>query len=261
MRAAAAGLPVAESHLPAAMPDHAPWDLVIKPRWSCSGRNIRFVERGDPVHAGPADLIQRRVRGSEYSGFCVSNDGTIRAPVVYRSVVSSGSVAVCFERVEDQQGIIEWMRSFALAELYTGFLAFDFIVDNEGTPWALECNPRATSGIHFLATAAIAELLLGEARDTGMYRSQKLFAESWSCFTACLARILRPGEFRRALALLIRARDVTWSASDPLVFPCMPFSTLRIIRDAIVSRSTFAEVAVQDVEWKGPDEETPGSGV
>ncbi len=250
--AAEARLPVAESHLPGEMPDQAPWDLVVKPRWSCSGRGLRYVERGNPIGAGPADLIQRRVRGREYSGFCISIGGTIHAPVVYRATVTSGSVAVCFERVDDQSRIIDWMRSFAMQQHYTGFLAFDFIVDTEGMPWALECNPRATSGIHFLATDAIADCICGDAKNSGAYRSPRLLTESWSCFTACLARILSPRDFFRALAQLVKARDVSWSARDPAVFLCMPFSTFRIIRDAVASRSTFAEVAVRDVEWEQP---------
>jgi predicted ATP-grasp superfamily ATP-dependent carboligase len=250
--AAAAGLPVAESLLPGTMPGQAPFDLVIKPRWSCSGRGLRFVEHGETIHAGPNDVIQRRVRGSEFSGFCVSIDGTMHAPVVYRAAVTSGSVAVCFERVDDQPGITDWMRAFALSQRYTGFLAFDFIVDAEGTPWALECNPRATSGIHFLQTGAIAKLVCRDTDEYGVYCDRALLAESWSCLSACLARVPRPAEFRRAMSCFIRARDVTWSVRDPLVFPLMPFTTLRIIRDAAVSGSTFAEVAVRDVEWREP---------
>jgi hypothetical protein len=259
--AADAGLSVAESHLPVDMPGQAPWDLVIKPRWSCSGRGVRYVAGGDEVRTGPADLIQRRVHGDEFSGFCISIDGVVHAPVVYRAAVTSGSVAVCFERVEDQPGIIEWMQSFAEYLRYTGFLAFDFIVDAESTPWALECNPRATSGIHFLATDAIAAIVLGDAPKSGVYRSDALLTEAWSCFTACLARVLRPREFARALTRLFQARDVTWSRHDPAVFLSMPFSTSRIIFDAAVSRNTFAEVAVQDVEWTGSGAEAPKGDV
>jgi predicted ATP-grasp superfamily ATP-dependent carboligase len=249
--AASARLPVAASRLPVDMPRQAPWDLVIKPRWSCSGRGLRYVASGDEVHADPTDLIQRRVYGDEFSGFCISIGGRLHAPVVYRAAVTSGSVAVCFERVEDQPRIIEWMQSFAGNLRYTGFLAFDFIVDAKGTPWALECNPRATSGIHFLATNVTADIILGDVPDSGVYRSDALLTEAWSCFTACLARVLRPREFARALTRLLQARDVTWSRHDPAVFLSMPFSTSRIIFDAAVSRSTFAEVAVQDVEWNG----------
>lgn len=35
---------------------------------------------------------------------------------------------------------------------YTGQLGFDFIKDAAGIYWVLECNPRATSGIHLLAS-------------------------------------------------------------------------------------------------------------
>ncbi len=252
--AARAGLPVAQSQLPDAAPKQAPWDLVIKPRLSCSGRGVRFVARGEATAAEPGYVVQRRIRGSEYSGFGVCVDGQLRAPVVYRSTISSGSVAVCFERVDDQPAIIEWMRDFAATIDSPGFLAFDFIVDANGVPHALECNPRVTSGIHFLSRTAVADLILGREVEAGPVRAERLLTESWSCYTACLGRLTRPREFLRSLRLLHRATDVTWSRQDPLPFLLMPVNTSRIIRDALLSGSTFAEVAVRDVEWREPAE-------
>ena len=184
----------------------------------------------------------------------MSRNGDISAPVVYRSAVSSGSVGVCFERVTDAPGIVDWMRRLAASRGHTGFLAFDFIVDDAGTACAIECNPRATSGIHFVRQDALSALLRGHSFETNPLREDRLLTESWSCFTACLARVGRPSAFRHALGLLHRASDVTWSRHDPLPFMLMPVNSYRIIRDALVTGATFAEVAVRDVEWRGTTE-------
>ncbi len=248
--AADADLTVPETHLPGELRGPAPHDLVIKPRLSCSGRGVRFVAAGETIDARTGEVIQDRIHGEEYSGFCLSRAGEIAAPVVYRSAVSSGSVAVCFERVDDVPAIIDWMRRFAAQRDHTGFLAFDFIADASGTVYAIECNPRATSGIHFVEPGALAGILTGLETGADIYRDDRLLAESWSCFTACLGHIGRPPAFRDAFTRLRRATDVTWSRRDPLPFLLMPVNTFGIIRDALVSGATFAEVAVRDVEWR-----------
>ncbi len=148
--------------------------------------------------------------------------------------------------------MLDWMQSFAAARSHTGFLAFDFIIDESGTAYAIECNPRATSGIHFVKPAALAAHLMGERYTGDPTRADRLLTESWSCYTACLSKVRRPAAFRDAISLLREARDVTWSRSDPLPFLLMPVNTFRIIRDALLSGSTFAEVAVRDVEWNEP---------
>ena len=44
-----------------------------------------------------------------------------------------------------------WVETFVAREGYTGQIAFDFIETEAGVMYALECNPRATSGVHLLA--------------------------------------------------------------------------------------------------------------
>lgn len=250
-RARALGLTAARSWLPGDAAAAAAGGYVIKPRRACSGQGIRFADAGADVRADAGDVVQERLVGDEVSGFAIARDGELHAPVVYRARVTSGSVAVCFERVADDALVIDWMRRFVAATGHSGFIAFDFIVV-AGRPHAIECNPRATSGIHFLDGDAIAALLAGDAPPLQPYRDETLLAEKWSCYTAALGRLPAPGEFFRAFGLLVRSTDVTWRWNDPWPFLLMPVNTSRIIADAIRTRSTFAEVAVADVAWRDP---------
>ncbi|MEE4163369.1 MAG: ATP-grasp domain-containing protein [Woeseiaceae bacterium] len=255
-RARAIGLAAARSWLPGSVDTAASSGYVIKPRRSCSGRGVRFAASDADVRAETGDVVQERLVGDEVSGFGVARSGELLAPVVYRSRVSSGSVAVCFERVVDDGAVVDWMRRFVSATGYSGFIAFDFIVV-AGQPVAIECNPRATSGIHFLAGDAIEPLVSGNTPPQRLYRDDTLLAEKWSCYTATLGRLRSPGEFAHALGLLFRSKDVSWRRADPWPFLLMPVSTFRIIADAIRTRSTFAEVAVADVAWRDAPDPTP----
>ncbi len=250
--AASLGLTAPQSWLPGEYSEQGE-QVIVKPRHSCSGRGVRIVPASDTVDAAADDVVQERVEGVEVSGFAIAESGKLFCPQVYRGTVLSGSVAVCFERVE-HPAVVEWMQTFVRETAYTGFIAFDFIIDDKHQPFAIECNPRATSGVHLVPEAVLAGQVAGELVDAERgYKTESSMTESWSCYTAVLSRIGKPKEFARAFGELRRARDVTWSRKDPLPFLLMPINTARIIVDAVRYRATFAEVAVRDIEWRPED--------
>ncbi|MEM9209661.1 MAG: ATP-grasp domain-containing protein [Pseudomonadota bacterium] len=228
--------------------------LVAKPRFGCSGRGIRYYRQGETPVAGPGDLIQSRVDGDLISTCGVCWDGRLLCNAIYRARVVSGSVAVAFERVDDAAGIDDWVRRFAGETKHTGFLAFDFILDAQGTPQAIECNPRATSGIHFFASGVLASLI-GNPGDAGMpaeqtFRPDRRLTEAYSCYTALLAALPDTREAGRILSELRAARDVTWRRDDPWPFLSMTINSWPIIRRSLRTQRPFAEVAMEDIEWR-----------
>jgi len=125
--------------------------VVIKPVHSCSGRGVRLLPASAtlpmPEPTIPA-IVQRCVIGAEYSSCSIAHDGRVASTVIYRAAQKSGSVAVAFERVE-HPAIADWITGFIAAANWTGFIAFDIMLDEAGQPWGIECNPRTTSGLHF----------------------------------------------------------------------------------------------------------------
>lgn len=227
--------------------------IVIKPRLSCSGRNVRFGTAGTATFDASTQVAQERLDGSETSAFALARNGQVTALAVYRSRVDSGSVAVCFEPVPESGRVADWVERFVKGTQFDGMLAFDFIEDASGRPHAIECNPRATSGLHFLdATAVAASILSDESPATLPAVRPETLTESWSCYTECLRRLLNGGDAGNAFRELRRARDVTWRRGDPWPFLLMMVNTWPIIRRAVAARASFAEVALADVEWR-PD--------
>ena len=243
------GLDAPASRLPAAA-DELVSDsgYVIKPRHSCSGRGVRFSE--DPTGARDGEFVQARVVGEEVSGFAIARNGRVLVSSTYRAAVSSGSVAVCFDGTEPVPAAERWMQTFVAATDHTGFIAFDFIVDDGERCWALECNPRATSGLHFVDQSDRAKLITGAADSATAKRAR--LTESWSCFTALLGRLPDRRRFGRVLRELRRARDVSWRASDPWPFLLMPVNTAPLLARALRARETIAAVAMRDLEWREP---------
>lgn len=225
-------------------------DFVMKPRFSCSGRRVSFGHAGSEITADPDLIVQERIHGHEFGSFGIVRGGRVLANVVYRGTVLDGSVAVAFERVDDAAHIDQWVHTFAAGTGHTGFLAFDFKVGADGRAVALECNPRATSGIHFLAEGAIACAIQGHEIVGDRLRPDARLTESYSCFTVTLGSLLRRAGFRDNWRRLRESTDVTWSRSDPWPFLLMMVNTSRLIGLALATRQTFAAAAVQDIEWR-----------
>lgn len=227
-------------------------DVVVKPVFSCSGRGLSILRGGSPLpDADPASpgIVQRFIAGQEYSSCTIAHEGRIIATMIYRGTVMTGSVAISFERVESP-AINRWIDAFVNASGWSGFISFDFIVDAAGKVWAIECNPRATSGLHFWEAEDIARAVLDPASCAPVrVRPQRNLQQFYSCLTeAQLAMFHRKG-FRNQLSRLLSTRDVTWDASDPWPFLSMTFTSWPILRMAIAERVPFGEVAARDVGW------------
>jgi hypothetical protein len=226
-------------------------DVVVKPLHACSGRGVRRLRRGTALPAAdPASpaIVQGMVTGPERSTCSLVHAGVVSGTVVYQGLMQSGSVSIAFERVEDR--LIEaFVRAYAAATRWTGFLAFDFILDHQGYPFAIECNPRTTSGLHFFAAGDLARAVLDPAHPL-RFRPETRLQQFYSCLTEAQLGVFRGG-FGRKLRTLFTTRDVTWSRQDPRPFLTMTATSWPIIRAAIARRATFGEVATLDVGWRG----------
>lgn len=223
--------------------------VVVKPVHSCSGRGVRILAAGDalPVEADP-HLVQRFIRGTEFSTCSLAHQGRVLGTTVYRGAQMSGSVAVSFERV-DHPAIESWAARFIAASNWSGFISFDLIVDDAGTPWGIECNPRTTSGLHFFESADIARSLADPTAPPPRHRPERTLQQFWSCLTETQLSLFKGGPFRANLRRLITTRDVCWQARDPWPLLAMPYTAWPIIRDAAKKGVPFGEVATLDVGW------------
>ncbi len=259
-QAAESGLRTPETCLgddPAAATLAARTDTVAKARFGCSGAGLHFL---DPGAALSPDLltsdwvIQQRIHGREASTLSFCRDGDILAHVVYRGLILSGTVAVAFERIE-LAPVDAWVRDFVAAAGYSGFIAFDFIVDDSDEPWPLECNPRLTSGVHFLDHGDLAEVVTGAALGRAVrIKPQARFQEGHTALTMAYAKILQPKRFGSMLKTIATTRDVLWSLNDPLVFPMMTPMSWPILKQVMFEGRSFGEAATLDIEWR-PDAE------
>jgi len=98
-------------------------------------------------------LRQAYVPGEDLCVYALARDGCLTAFAAYRSDWrTTGGASYHFQPVEPElgarlRGIV--MRLVSGARL-TGQIACDLRHDPDGRLWLIECNPRATSGLHLL---------------------------------------------------------------------------------------------------------------
>lgn len=252
------GLDVPETYtadMPEAKALAARSDYVEKPIHSCSGIGLRIAERGAPLQAEAADcVVQERLNGDLLSSFSVVHEGREIASVFYRGRVFAGTVAICFERVDDAHAAQRWVTDFIAASSYSGLLAFDFIVGEDGKARAIECNPRATSGVHFFDPASFGQALINPGECDGIALSEhRRYQWAYSTLTETYAALFKPREFARRFREMLRARDTLWSPRDPWPFLLMTPMSWEILWPAMTTRQTLGEATQRDIAWFGDE--------
>ncbi|MEM9386397.1 MAG: ATP-grasp domain-containing protein [Pseudomonadota bacterium] len=231
--------------------------FVVKPTHSCSGIGMQILEQGAelPQPTRPGEHVaQRFIAGDHVSTFSVAHKGEIRSTVIYRGKVITRTSAVCFERIVELPCVTDWVERFVREARYSGFISFDFIVDR-GRAWAIECNPRLTSGVHFLRADYVAAQVLRPGEDLpAAFSDQDLQQQFYTTLSKTCTSVLSPRRFRSNLSHLLRARDVMWSASDPLPFLLSIPACYEVLVQTLFRGRTFGEAVTDDIAWFGDGE-------
>jgi predicted ATP-grasp superfamily ATP-dependent carboligase len=224
---------------------------VIKPRLSCSGAGVSLREAGASLLADEQTcrhIVQQRLTGPSCSSFTIAENGKSLTTVCYRSLINSGSVSVCFERIDIPDDVVQFITK-ALSDLgYTGMISFDFMKNDQDKWMAIECNPRATSGLHFLTpkdmVAALLEGKVPQSAPTYVRRQ-----EFWSSLMQVEGALFKGRLDRRGWKTLFSTPDITWKRSDIKPFLLSSFIYLPLLVKASKAGKPVTEFFMNDVGW------------
>jgi hypothetical protein len=197
-------------------------------------------------------VAQRFVAGRELCSYSVAREGRLTAHVAYEPAwrVGAGS-SVYFRPLADAR-----TEAFA-AELvartrYTGQVAFDYIDDASGRLHVLECNPRATSGVHlFAATDPLVAAFDGTASAVVRPAAPRARMISALMLAVGVGQGLRRRKLGAAARDYVRARDVIWSWRDPLPLLFGIVGIGAFAWAGLRSGNGARAAATRDIEWDG----------
>ncbi|BFH68673.1 hypothetical protein J27TS7_25120 [Paenibacillus dendritiformis] len=240
--------------------------VVLKPAYSRFASQVQIGSprpgRGHiqaPANLSPANpwVLQQYIEGAPICTYSIVRHGRVVAHAAYEARYRAGlGAAVQFAAIDHPEAL-RWVRRFAEAERLTGQIAFDFIEAADGTLFPIECNPRATSGIHLFAPEdGIAEAVL---RDAGPEGGAELIAPRGGrqamigfAMAACLLRRgLAWTERKEALRALCRSRDVLLRARDPWPVLGQVPALIALLRLGRKHGVPPTEASTIDLEWNG----------
>ena len=228
-------------------------ECVLKPRRGCSGTEVSFIPPGSTLPPPSQDmLLQRRVEGNHLYTLSWVDAGEVRATASYRGSTHSGTVAVGFQSAPTPFSVKQWIEQYVADTDVTGFLSFDFILDRSGIPWGIECNPRLSSGVHFIDEAWLGAAVMGEAIGAASISpAGKRVQWSYSTLTEAYKHLFRfqIPELIRCLRDLFVSRDAVWSWRDPLPFVLMTPLCWEFIWRSIRERISIGDASQCDIAW------------
>ena len=241
---------------------------VVKPAFSRFGTRTVVLAGGEPlpdvgrVTADQPWVIQERVTGRELCTYAVAVAGRLTAFVLYEPVSRAGHGAgVVFERIGESDPVHAAARSLAetlAAGLdLTGQFGLDLMETDAGLT-ILECNPRATSGIHLFGHAdRLADAFLPAVSGGPRATSADLFTASRDAVRLGVPHLLYGPSGVRSVSdaadfvRRVRAPDVLREPGDRVALPTLARSLLVQLRTARTAGVPLLGASTHDIEWNG----------
>jgi len=254
------GMPVPDSGRVHTLEQAREWaqgrPVVLKPEFSRFGVHVRLYPQGIPDDAQAlaplgAWVVQAYLAGDELCSYAIAHRGRLLAHAIYRPTHRlRGSSSYYFEPVQ-RPAMGAAIAALVAGTGYSGQISFDWIEAADGSAQALECNPRATSGLHlFPIDADLPGALLGDG-DLRVPHSPRARMIAVLMATAGVREALRRGQPGRWREDWRGADDVISVAGDRLTPLGSLVDLASYARLALRQGCNLREAATRDIEWDG----------
>ena len=238
---------------------------VLKLAYSRFATQVHIIDDQRQFERLPSDLAisesspwlaQEKIEGQAFCSYSIAHKGKLIAHALYPQTFTSGQLGACihFQAVM-QPDIDEWVRHFLEHSQFSGQIAFDFIISADKTVYALECNPRATSGAHLFQSSEQLEqafLCPDQVQDTirPQAGTQAMIAVAMLIYGPAV--IFRSWTFfQRWLYAITHARDVIFERADPRPFLAQPLILWYNWRSSRQHKRSMLANSTYDIEWNG----------
>jgi len=264
--ASQAGLPVPETHLFTASSDLHQFlqehgtSFVLKPVFSRFASKVVFadtmVDQSELLSITPIYpwVAQRRIDGEAFCTYSIADEGRLLAHAVYSVNYRAGVGSCVYFAPVEHAAIDAWITRFLQHERFSGQIAFDIIVTPDGTVYPIECNPRATSGLHlFQQEQPLHRVLL--ASDDSLEQPLRPLLTNRAMIAIAMLVYGLPGSWTKLRVWLrdfLHARDVVFDWCDLLPFLLQPLLLWYNWKESRRLGISLLEFSTHDIEWNGP---------
>lgn len=231
--------------------------LVFKPAWSRFGSRVLIkpthaqLRQIAPTKAQPW-VAQNYLPGPEICVYAVAREGRVVAQQAYQPTYRVGHGAgVAFERCQSEAAR-QFTSRIAETLNWTGQISFDFRHDEAGHLRVIECNPRATSGIHYFSKGdGLAQAILGDGAALASGRLPMTLPMAMVTFG--LPYAWHNGGLMQWWRDFHAMGDITSWPDDRGMLSSQVKALGEIAVRAFQQRCDLVSASVRDIEWDGED--------
>jgi hypothetical protein len=130
-------------------------NTILKPVYSRFGQHVvRQIDIAELTALPISNLFpwvqQQKITGTALCNYALFDHGRLISHQAYLPLYCLNQSAATYFKPYSDDRLLEFVIQFGRRTQFHGQVAFDFI-EQEGNIYVIECNPRATSGIHLLA--------------------------------------------------------------------------------------------------------------
>lgn len=220
-------------------------DTLIKPA------NEDDLSRIQPSEPSPW-IVQAFVEGKHWCSYSVAHQGTITAHGVYQTTFSVGQgTAIEFQSVNHPK-VFEWVKRFIEAEQFSGQIAFDFIEDASGKLFAIECNPRTTSGVHLFCNQPEVVQAFTNPDSSLIEPTSKPSILMFPMLWYLLKKVRSKAAWQQWKSTFRASRDVILSWRDVMPGLLQGISVVQLLWLGMRKKMSPLAASTDDIEWNGP---------
>lgn len=232
--------------------------LALKACYSRASLNLKKITKKSEIadiHIEPHNpwIAQEWLEGEKFCTYSICQNGHLRAHATYPvKYAIDGNSCLIFESIHHPK-IFKWIENFVAKIGFTGQIAFDFIQTAQQKIYAIECNPRATSGIHLFKEEDHIDraflnigsevILANEGVQKQILHGMLMYGWRKTSFPCNSAK--------HFLKHLFSIQDVVFSAKDPMPFLASPLIFKEIWDTSRKYNITIPAAFTFDYEWNG----------
>jgi len=237
-------------HVPETSLESVPPPFILKPIYSRFATQTILHPKAN-VLPPPNYIAQRFLSGRQLCTYSVARNGRLLAHTCYPAHFTAGRGATIYFEHIAHAAALQWVQTFVERYAFSGQIAFDFIETDSGL-YALECNPRATSGIHLLASNPnFANAFWDDPTDLIEPMAGATAQLSLAMLVYALPTALASRSVSRWLIAFGSARDVLLRWNDPLPALWQLFSLATFFWWAAKYHLSPIAASTFDIEWNG----------
>lgn len=229
--------------------------VVFKQIYSRFSANLVIKEKGSKlpnIEHDPKNpyIAQEFIEGEKLCSYSVAKKGEVTAYSEYKILQSIGIGAGISFVSTHHADIFEFVCRIVKKLKYTGQISFDFIRKSTGELYCIECNPRATSGLHlFDKNPDFSKTLVSKTTGClfpklGVYKRDILFSIWYG---------LKQGDLFSLTfwKMLFFGKSPFLWIKDIKPFFSIPYILFHIAKTTLLQKKGFHEVMSRDIEFNG----------